>query len=63
MRCDKCNGTAVANYQKVWKRFDIDKDENYREDDMFDPLDIEEPVGEDNLHLCRDHEKEFLGEV
>ena len=62
MKCDKCDKIAVVNYQKVWKRFDVDKDENYTEDDIFDPLDIEEPVDENNLHLCKNHEKELLGE-
>ena len=64
MKCDYCESKAVVNYQRVWARFTIDKNENYKKDTKFDGADIEGPTDEDNIHLCKKHEKEWLeGEI
>lgn len=64
MKCDFCKLKSVVNYQKVWDRFSINKNEEYKEDLTFDGGDFAEPVGNDNIHLCRKHEKEWLeGEI
>lgn len=60
MKCDRCDKEAVVNYQKAWKRFGITKDEEYIEDKQFDPLYIDEPSGDDNLHFCKDHNIMFI---
>jgi len=44
---------------KVWVRYKI-KNGEYIKDETFDGFEIEEPTGEDNLHLCRKCEKKFL---
>lgn len=63
MKCDRCDETAIVNYQKVWKKFDINKDEDYFENKEFEPLDIDEPTGDDNLHFCKEHDDMFMGRV
>jgi len=60
MKCDYCKTEAIVNYQKVWKRFKIGKGEFYKEDGSFDALDIEEPIDDNNIHLCRKHEIPWL---
>ena len=62
MKCNRCGKIAVVNYQKVWKKFDIDNDVYYQENKEFNPLDIDEPLGDDNLHFCEKHNKMFLGD-
>lgn len=53
MKCDNCEKReAKFNFQKVWTVFRITKNEGYERLDV-DPMDIEEPVGDDNHHLCR----------
>jgi len=50
IKCDFCkNNKAKYNLQKVWVLWKIDKNDNYK---FVSTLDIEEPVGEENLHLC-----------
>ena len=39
--------------QTVWVKYNIDEEGNYNEDKIFDTFDIEEPVNNDNLHLCK----------
>ncbi len=60
MTCDYCDKETIVNYQKVWKRFKIGKDEFYKEDKSFDACDIEEPIENDNIHLCKKHENIWL---
>lgn len=60
VRCDRCKEPAVVNYQKVWERFVVAN--GYHEDGSFNCMDIEEPVGPDNIHLCKKHEAEWRGE-
>lgn len=57
MKCDYCKTEAVINYQKVWSKFKIDKSGIYKKIRAFDALDIEEPIENDNIHLCQRHEK------
>jgi len=64
MKCDLCKLRAVVNFQKVWTKFRIDKNDNYREDKNFSGFDVEEPIERDNVHLCRRHSGQWLnGEV
>lgn len=59
MKCDYCNEKAIVNYQKVWVRYEVQEDESYELDKNFNGCDIE-PTYENNLHLCKKHEKEWL---
>jgi len=59
MKCDYCTNRAVVNLQKVWVRFLITKNEDYERDTQFNGCDIE-PTYDDNFHLCKKHEKEWL---
>lgn len=63
MKCDYCEEDAIVNYQKCWKRFLIDESEDYELDEHFDSSEIQEPTGQDNLHLCKEHEQKFLDGV
>ncbi|MBI4920074.1 hypothetical protein HY838_02200 [Candidatus Azambacteria bacterium] len=49
----------MANYQKIWAKFKIDKNGMYKKISTFDALNIEEPTGDSNLHLCLKHEKDW----
>ena len=60
IQCDFCNSLATVNFQKVWKRFIIDKNGEYKEDKNFDGSDFEQPIGEDNIHLCKRHLTKWL---
>ena len=60
MKCDFCKLEAVVNYQRVWTRFEINKNGSYKEDSAFDGIDFEEPVEENNVHLCKKHEDEWI---
>jgi hypothetical protein len=59
LKCDYCNQKAHVNYQKVWVRYKVKKDESYELDGGFNGCDIG-PTNEDNLHLCAKHESEWL---
>ena len=59
MKCDYCNKPATVNYQKVWVKWNIDKKGNYSKN-FKTVFDIDEPVGDNNVHLCGEHEKKFL---
>jgi hypothetical protein len=61
IKCDYCKLKAEANYQKIWAKFKISRDGEYKQARTFNSLDIEEPTGTDNIHLCEKHEKEWLG--
>ncbi len=60
MKCHFCDLRAITNFQKVWIRFVVDKNDNYREDKNFSGGDLEEPIGDDNLHLCKEHSEKWL---
>lgn len=60
MKCDFCDLAAIANFQKIWTKFTIDNNGEYRKDKNFRGSDLEEPVGEDNIHLCKKHLDKWL---
>lgn len=62
MKCDYCVLEAVVNYQKIWTKFEINKNGKYKQSQEFNPIDIEEPIGGDNIDLCEEHEKSWLEE-
>jgi hypothetical protein len=54
----------VVNFQKIWVKFIIDKNGEYKQDNNFYGAEFEQPTEEDNVHLCKRHLKEFLkGEI
>ena len=64
IKCNFCNLEAVVNYQKVWVKFKIDEKGNYRKDNKFCGGNFEQPINEDNIHLCKKHNKDWLeGEI
>ncbi|HOL22849.1 MAG TPA: hypothetical protein PLQ41_08380 [bacterium] len=52
IRCENCGEKARINIQKIWIKWKYNyKTGSYSHD--FEPLfDAEEPVGDNNLHLC-----------
>ena len=60
INCDFCKRKAIVNFQKTWKKFAIDKDGWYKEDKEFCGADIEEPIDEENVHLCKIHSEKWL---
>ncbi len=60
MKCDFCDFGATINFQKIWKKFTIDKKGEYKEDRKFNGGDFEEPIETDKVHLCKKHEKDWL---
>lgn len=62
--CDKCPARPVANYQKVWVRWSMTKGGSYSKhpnyNDARDLNDMDEPTGDDNVHVCAAHEEELL---
>ena len=49
--------------QKVWIKFNIDEDGEYKIDKEFDRFGVEEPINDDNLHFCKKHfEKWWKGD-
>ncbi|MEK7088579.1 MAG: hypothetical protein AAB913_00430 [Patescibacteria group bacterium] len=60
IKCDFCDFGAIDNFQKVWKKFTIDKKGEYKEDRKFNGGDFEEPTGGDNVHLCEKHLKKWM---
>jgi len=64
IKCDYCKRKAVVNFQKIWVKFTIDKNGKYRKDTKFLGEEFEQPMNEDNIHLCKKHLKKFLnGEI
>lgn len=64
IKCDFCKSSAIVNFQKVWTKFNINKRGKYREDEEFDCFDVEEPMNDDNLHLCKKDFKRWInGEI
>lgn len=66
MECDyhsECGKDATCNYQKVWVRYSLNKDGDYGARKYNDELN-EDPSGDDNIHLCKEHEQKMLaGEI
>ena len=64
MTCDYCKKPPVANYQKIWVRWAINRSGEYSRlasyTKVYEMNEWDEPVGDDNIHVCRDHEKELL---
>jgi hypothetical protein len=60
MKCDYCKKKAVANYQKIWVRWEIKNDDYAKEPDWEAGMNIEEPTGENNVQVCAEHEKKFF---
>lgn len=56
--CDYCDKPAVANFQKLWTKFRVSKDGDYRKlnnwSDKSDYIDED-----DNVHVCREHETQW----
>lgn len=64
VKCDFCSSSAVVNFQKVWKKFIIDKNGNYKEDKKFDGIEFEQPIEHYNIHLCKKHLRKWIkGEI
>ena len=60
IKCDFFSNNATVNYQKIWVRFKISKDGNYKEDNKFNDADFEHPIENDNVYLCRKRNKDWL---
>jgi len=62
--CNYCDKVAVANYQKVWVKWAITPQGDYAKEPDYDGArelnDREEPTGEDNIHVCEEHEQRLL---
>ncbi|MBI4723296.1 MAG: hypothetical protein HY769_09955 [Candidatus Stahlbacteria bacterium] len=52
MKCRYCGKKAKINVQKVWIKWDYDPKTDSYSDNHELLLDAEEPVGDENLHLC-----------
>jgi len=60
IKCDYCEKPAVRNYQRIWVSWKVyQKDGSYSKNPRLE-LDVEEPTGENNYHLCEEHEEQFL---
>jgi len=60
IKCDYCEEIAIVNFQKIWIKFIIDKNGNYKKDTKFDGENFEQPINNENIHLCKKHLKKFL---
>lgn len=60
IKCNFCNNNAVINYQKVWVRFKVCNNGNHIENKKFSGVDFEQPIENDNIHLCKKHNKDWL---
>ena len=61
-KCDFCKSPAVANFQKVWVKFNINKKGEYKKDKTFDTFDFSEPINKDNIHLCKKDIEKWINE-
>lgn len=62
MKCNFCKSKAVVNYQKTWVKYKITKGDDYKIDSNFNGLDVEDISINENLHLCKKHEKIWLND-
>lgn len=54
MKCDYCSKLARINVQKVWIKWEHNPKTDGYSDNHELLLDAEEPVSDENLHLCMD---------
>lgn len=54
-----CEKKATRNYQKLWVMWKHKKDGGYSKTYKYKGCDIEEPVGEDNMHFCDEDGHKF----
>lgn len=62
MKCDHCENEAICNYQKIWVRYAIhnnNKEWGYGARRFATSGINDDPSGEDNEHLCKEHEVKF----
>ena len=54
MNCDNCGAPATVNVQQAWIswKYNSEKGEYSKNHKLL--LDAEEPIGSENLHLCRE---------
>jgi hypothetical protein len=57
-KCDHCPKRAERNYQRIWHVFDVTRSGDYAKERV--DYNIEEPLDENNRHLCVEHEAAFL---
>lgn len=62
IECDFCDTDAKFNFQKIWNKFTINKDGYYREDKSFCGADVEEPINNENVHLCGQHVDKWIND-
>lgn len=62
--CKYCDNPPVANYQKVWVRWAMTKAGDYQKHPNYEGAyylnKYDEPTGENNVHVCKEHEEKFL---
>jgi len=58
-KCKYCRDYATRNYQKVWVEWKVKKDGGYSQRFKYRGMDIEEPVGRDNVHVCEKHAEDW----
>ena len=58
IECDFCDKPAVANFQRTWVEYRINKHGNYGKSQVR--ADLQEPIEDDNVHVCEKHEEEWL---
>ena len=51
--CKECGELAQINLQKTWVVYEIDSDTGKYSDGVVNPS-IEEPIGDHNIHLCKE---------
>lgn len=67
-RCDHCDKPAVANFQRVWVRWEVRRNGDYSKHPSYEGARQlnrnDEPTGDDNIHVCAEHEEKLLdGEI
>lgn len=64
--CDHCDKPAVANFQKMWVRWKVYRNGDYSKTARMDYDAVakmnewDEPTGENNIHVCAEHEEKLL---
>ena len=62
VKCDYCNMNAFANFQKVWVKYNINKNGAYKISKDFINSCLEEPSINENVHLCKKHLRKWINE-
>ncbi len=52
MNCDNCNSPAIINIQKAWISWEYNPEKGEYSKNHKLLLDVEDPTGSENLHLC-----------